>query len=72
MGMTKPQQTATRLQMNSALEQAFDAGTVAAARCCLETALVCCRALAADGALLCDDRLTINETFAALRSRGWL
>lgn len=58
--------------MTAALRQAFDETVhVAAARCCLETALAHCKALAAGGQLTETDRYDINETFAALAARGW-
>lgn len=70
--MTKNQAKQLRLQMFSALEQAFDCDTVAPARCCLESALAYCEALADGGQLKQDDRHTVNETFAALAARGWM
>lgn len=69
--MTKSQASTARLQMNAALDQAFEAEHLAAARCCLETALECCRSLALGKQLAPRDRLRVNETFAALAARGW-
>ncbi len=70
--MTKNQARTARLQMNAALDQAFEETEyLAAARCCLETALECCRSLALGKRLEPRDRLKVNETFAALAARGW-
>jgi len=70
--MTKTQARTARLQMNAALDQAFEETEyLAAARCCLETALVHCRTLAIGKQLERRDQHRVNETFAALAARGW-
>lgn len=61
----------TRIQMTEALNQAFEAETLAAARCCLETALACTKKLAKSGRLQAADVFAVNETRMALTARGW-
>lgn len=71
--MTKPQANQNRAAMNNALDQALDCETlgIAAVRCCLETALAHCGALAKGKMLEERDEWRVNETRLALYTQGW-
>jgi hypothetical protein len=59
------------LTVLEALDQAFESQNVAAARCCLETALSAAQELARIGGATEELGMALNETRVALMSRGW-
>lgn len=73
IGMTKTQANQHRRTMNAALTESLECQSlgVAAVRCCLETALAHCRALADGGMLEQRDEYEVNECRMALSSQGF-
>jgi hypothetical protein len=59
------------LTVLEALDQAFESDNVAAAKCCLETALSAAKELARIGGATDELGLALNETRVALMARGW-
>lgn len=59
------------LTVLEALDQAFESETVAAAKCCLETALSAAQELARIGGATEELGMAVNETRVALMARGW-